>query len=130
MSLGTDHSWGWLWDIRNLRVESLIKVHYPLFDEQLRHCRLHWFCSSIFILYSFYCTQIILSFIFFYSSNSILIVLKVMIMKDMITACVADFLLFALFSFIGLFRRYMSKLPVIIYVELAWFSYHLLVQQC
>jgi hypothetical protein len=51
-------------------------------------------------------------------------------MKDMITACVADFLLFALFSSIGLFRRYISKLPVIIYVELAWFCYHLLVQQC
>jgi hypothetical protein len=65
MSLGTDHGWGWLCDIRNPWVESLIKVHYPLFDEQLRHCRLHWFCSSIFILYSFYFSQIIfLSFSF------------------------------------------------------------------
>jgi hypothetical protein len=65
MSLGTDHSWGWLCDIRNPGVESLIKVHHPLFDLQLMHCRLRWFCSSIFILYSFYCSQIIfLSFSF------------------------------------------------------------------
>lgn len=106
MSLGTDHGWGWLCDIRNPGVESLIKVRYPLFDEQLMHCRLYiilllWFSDTF-------------SFIFFSSSNSILIVLKMMIMKDMITACVADFLLFALFSSIGLFRRYISKLLVII----------------
>jgi len=42
MSLGTDNFWGWLCDIRNPGVESLIKVHYPLFDEKLMHCRFHF----------------------------------------------------------------------------------------
>lgn len=31
MSLGTDHCWGWLCDIRNPGVESLIKVFIYLF---------------------------------------------------------------------------------------------------
>lgn len=40
MSLGTDHCWGWLCDIRNPGVESLIKVFflnflYSVFDKQL-----------------------------------------------------------------------------------------------
>ena len=34
MSLGTEHCWGWLCDIRNPGVESLIKVHV-ISDEQL-----------------------------------------------------------------------------------------------
>lgn len=42
----------------------------------------------------------------FSSSNSILSVLEMTIMKGMITACVGDFLPFGLFFSIGLFRRY------------------------
>lgn len=35
MSIGTEHCWGWLCDIRNPGVESLIKVDIVLFNELL-----------------------------------------------------------------------------------------------
>lgn len=114
MSLGTDHCWGWLCDIRNPGVESLIKVCYPVFVEQVMHCRM-WVLFFYIYIHSNY-SQNTISSIFFSSSNSILIVLKMMITKDMITACVGDFLLYALCSSIGLFRRYITKLLVIISV--------------
>lgn len=53
------------------------------------------------------CTHVCLFHIFFFSSsNLILTVLEMMIMKGMITDCAGDFLLFELFFSIGLFRRY------------------------
>jgi hypothetical protein len=68
------------------------------------HCRFRF----VFFFYNYipcnFCLILIL-FTIFSSSNLYLIVLKMMITKDMITACVVDFLLFALFSSIGLFRR-------------------------
>lgn len=50
MSLGTEHCWGWLCDIRNPGVESLIKVHV-ISDEQL--LLLIFLCYSQIITSSF-----------------------------------------------------------------------------
>lgn len=58
----------------------------------------------------------------FFSSNLILIVLKMMTMKDMTTACKVIFLLFALFSSIDLCKRYAGKLSNLVFPCLACFA--------
>lgn len=58
-----------------------------------------------------------------FSSNLILIVLKTMTMKDMITACKVISQLFALFSFIDLYKRYVKKLSIFGLRNLNWYFF-------
>lgn len=104
MSLGMDHSWGWFCDIRNQGAESLIKVS---FDLLIRSRCLRCFMSLLFCLFLIIvldCNKVPLS-LSLSSLLSILIALKMMIMKDMITACGANSLQFVLCSSTGLYKR-------------------------